>query len=158
MTGSWWIQRWCATRGRALAALHVHRLIYLCSNIKNKQIFWRTARKWKFWAGLRDVILTSSVTAFHIPIPRKSGFFQSEIHRYSHTSNWCPRKRTLSSFKNAASRRLKNGHLGKYQATDFSGRDVIRCDRGLRTVGKGPYLIHILEYIHAVHLNMICVS
>jgi len=26
---SWWIQRWCATWGRALAALHAHRSIDL---------------------------------------------------------------------------------------------------------------------------------
>jgi len=62
---------------------------------------------------------------------RKIEFSQSEIHRYSHTSNWRPLKK-VTTFKNFASWRLWNGHLEKYPVTDFSGKDVGQCDRGLR--------------------------
>jgi len=37
MTGSWWIQRWCATRGRALAALHFHRSINVFPLLKHQK-------------------------------------------------------------------------------------------------------------------------
>jgi len=68
-----------------------------------------------------------------IPIPRKLGFFQSEIHRYSHTSNLRPRKKNVALLQKCCTQRLENGLLEKYPETYFSGRDAIRCDRGLRS-------------------------
>jgi len=52
-----------------------------------------------------------------------------------------PREKTSSSFKNAASRRLKNQHLKKYLVTDFLGGDVGQYDRGLILGASGDFLI-----------------
>jgi len=54
---------------------------------------------------------STSLSLLGIPTSRKLGFFQSEIHRYSHTSNLSPREKTSRSYKNAASQRVENGLL-----------------------------------------------
>jgi len=51
------------------------------------------------------------------------------------------------SCKNAASLRLEKGHLEKYPETDFSGRDAIRCDPGLRP--RSHTFLHIFHFFHS---------